>query len=136
VPGGGRFQFSDELAKDCHDIACRRLRDALVAVWGEVPDEPMVQPHVERGPAGWVLVNIARRPSDLLVVGAGRRGALARMAFAKVARYCLARAQCPVLAGPPPALARELGPGRLSWVYRHRPLTTEQILRDQRRPAA
>jgi nucleotide-binding universal stress UspA family protein len=138
-PGGaqaGRFQFSDELTKDCHGIACRRLRDALVAVWGEVPDEPMVQAHVERGPAGWVLVNIARRPGDLLVVGAGRRSALGRIAFAKVARYCLARAQCPVLAVPPPALARELGPGRLSWVYWHRPLTTEQILRDQPRPAA
>jgi nucleotide-binding universal stress UspA family protein len=93
-PGGaqaGRFQFSDELSKECHGIACRRLRDALVAVWGEVPDDPMVQPHVERGPAGWVLVSLARRPDDLLVVGAGRRGALGRMAFARVARYCVAR---------------------------------------------
>jgi hypothetical protein len=64
-PGGaqaGRFQFSDELTKDCHGIACRRLRDALVAVWGEVPDEPMVQAHVERGPAGWVLFNLLAVP--------------------------------------------------------------------------
>ena len=55
----GRFQFSDELSKECQVIACRRLRHALVAVWGEVPDDPMVQPHVEQGPTGWVLVNIA-----------------------------------------------------------------------------
>jgi Universal stress protein family len=122
--------------EECQGIACRRLRDALVAVWGEVPDDPLVQPHVERGPAGWVLVSIARRPGDLLVVGAGRRGVLARMAFAKVARYCLARAQCPVLAIPPSALARELGHGRLTWAYWHRPLTPEQILRDPHRPAA
>ena len=138
-PGGarvGRFQYPDGLAKECYGIARRKLRDALVAVWGEVPDDPMVQPHVERGPAGWVLVSIASRPGDLLVVGAGRGGALPRMAFAKVARYCLARAQCPVLAVPPPALAREIGHGRLAWMYWHRPLTTEQILRDQRRPAA
>ncbi len=138
-PGGtpaGRFPYSDPLSKDCQVIACRRLRDALVAVWGEVPDGPMIQPHVERGPAGWVLVNTACRPGDLLVLGAGRRGALARLAFARVARYCVARAQCPVLTVPPPALARELGRGRLAWAYRHRPLTTEQILRDQRRPAA
>ncbi len=138
-PGGaqaGRFQFSGELSKECQDMACRRLRDALIAVWGEVPDDPMIQPHVERGPTGWVLVNIARRPGDVLVVGAGRRGALVRMAFARVARYCVARAQCPVLAVPPSALGRELGPGRLAWVYWRRPLTTEQILRDWRRPAA
>ena len=138
APGGapaGRFQYADELRQECQGIACRLLRDALVAVWGEVPDDPMVQPHVERGPAGWVLVSIADRPDDLLVVGAGRRGALARVAFARVARYCVARAQCPVLAVPPPALARELGHGRLAWVYWHRPLTAEQILRDPHRPA-
>jgi hypothetical protein len=109
---------------------------SFAVAWGEVRDDPMVQPHVERGPAGWVLVTIARRPDDLLVVGAGRRGALPRMAFARVARYCVARAQCPVLAVPPPAVARELGPGRLAWAYRHRPLTAEQILRDPHRPAA
>jgi nucleotide-binding universal stress UspA family protein len=138
-PGGaqaGRFQYPDGLAEECQGIACRRLRDALVAVWGEVPDDPMVQPHVERGPAGWVLVSLARRPDDLLVVGAGRRGALGRMTCARVARYCVARAQCPVLAVPPSALAREIGHSRLAWAYRHRPLTTEQVLRHPRRPAA
>jgi nucleotide-binding universal stress UspA family protein len=138
-PGGaraGRFQYPDDLAKECQDMACRRLKDALVAVWGEVPDDPLVQPHVERGPAGWVLVSLACRPDDLLVVGAGRRGALARMAFVRVARYCVARAQCPVLTVPPSALACEIGHGRFTWAYWHRPLTTEQILRDPRRPAA
>jgi nucleotide-binding universal stress UspA family protein len=138
-PGGaraGRFHYSDELSKECQRMACRQLRDALVAVWGEVPDDRLVQPHVERGPAGWVLVSLACCPGDVLVVGAGRRGPLARMAFARVARYCVARAQCPVLAVPPSALARELGHGRLAWVYWHRPLTAEQVLRDPRRPAA
>jgi hypothetical protein len=96
----------------------------------------MIQPHVERGPAGWVLVNIARRPDDLLVVGAGRRGALARMVYAKVSRYCVAHAQCPVLTVPPSALARDLGHGPLARVLWHRSLTTEHILRDQGRPAA
>ena len=61
-----------------------------MAVWDEVPDDPRVQPHVERGPAGWVLVNLASRPDDVLVVGAGRRGTLGRLAFSKVGRYCLA----------------------------------------------
>ena len=78
-----------------------------------------MQPHVERGPAGWVLVNLACRPDDVLVVGAGRRGALARIAFSKVSPYCLAHAQCPVLAIPPPELARELRHGRLARVFWH-----------------
>lgn len=55
-----------------------------MAVWGEVPGDPRVQPHVERGPAGWVLVSLASRPDDVLVVGAGRRGTLGRLAFTKV----------------------------------------------------
>jgi nucleotide-binding universal stress UspA family protein len=138
-PGGDhaeRVQPSGELRMEWQNLACRRLRDALIAVWGEVPGDPLVQPQIERGPAGWVLVNLARRPGDVLVVGAGRRGALARMAFSRVSRYCLAHAQCPVLAIPPPELARELRHGRLAWAFWHRPLTPEQILRDQRKPAA
>jgi len=80
-------------------------------VWGEVPDDP-------------------------LVVGAGRRSALGRLVFSKVGRYCVAHAQCPVIATPPPELAHELRHGRLAWVFWHRSLTPEQILRDQTRPAA
>ncbi len=139
LPGGEyavRVQPPGELRQEWRNLAGRRLRDALVAVWGEVPGDPLVQPHLERGPAGWVLVNLARRPGDVLVVGAGRRGALARMAFSRVSRYCLAHAQCPVVAIPPPALARELRHARLTWVFWHRPLTPEQILRDQPKSAA
>ena len=104
-PGGDhgvRVQPSGALRQEWHSLACQRLRDALIAVWGEIPDDPLVEPHVERGPAGWVLVNLACRPGDVLIVGAGRRGRLARMAFSRVSRYCLAHAQCPVLAIPPP----------------------------------
>jgi nucleotide-binding universal stress UspA family protein len=139
LPGGDygeRVHPSGELRQVWQNLACRRLRDALIAVWGKVPDDPLLQPHVERGPAGWVLVNLACRPGDVLVVGAGRRGALARTAFSNVGRYCLAHAQCPVLAIPPPALARELAHSRLAWMFWHRPLTPEQILRDQPKPAA
>jgi nucleotide-binding universal stress UspA family protein len=137
VPGDrGRIQPASELGRACGDLACQRLREALVAVWGEVPGDPLVQPRVERGPAGWVLVNLGHRPDDVLVVGAGRRNALARLAFSKVSGYCVAHAQCPVLAVPPPALARELGRGRLARAFWRRSLTPEQVLRDQRRPAA
>jgi nucleotide-binding universal stress UspA family protein len=137
VPGDrGRIRPANELGRACWDLACQRLREALVAVWGEVPGDPLVQPHVERGPAGWVLVNLACRPDDVLVVGAGRQGVLARLPFSKVSRYCPAHAQCPVMAVPPPALARELSRSRLAWAFWRRSLTPEQVLRDQRRPAA
>jgi nucleotide-binding universal stress UspA family protein len=117
--------------------ACQRLRDALHAVWGEIPVDPLlVQPVVERGEAGPVLVSIACCPGDLLVVGAGRRGALARVIWGRVSRYCLAHADCPVLAVPPPALAGEVGHGLLGWVFWHRPLTPDQVLRDRGRTAA
>jgi len=136
LPGGDRVGPSGGLGQACRDLACQRLRDALMAVWGDVPDDPRVQPHVERGPAEWVLVNLASRPDDVLVAGAGRRGALGRLAFSKVSRYCLAHAQCPVVAIPPPALVGELGHGRLARAFWRRSLTPEQVLRDHDRPAA
>ena len=116
--------------------ACQRLQDALDAAWGEIPAGPSVEPLVERGEAGRILVSIACYPGDLLVVGAGRRCALARVISGKVSRYCLAHAHCPVLAVPPPALAEELGHGLLGWVFWHRPLTPDQVLRDRGRAAA
>jgi len=45
-------------------------------------------------------------------------------------------AQCPVLAVPPPDLARELGHSRLARVFWRRSLTLERMLGDQGRPAA
>ena len=139
LPGGDRsyrISGSRELGKACRELAGRQLQDALTAVWGEVPDDPLVQPRVERGPAGWVLVNLACRPDDVLVVAAGRRGALGRLACSRVSRYCLAHARCPVIAVPPPDLAREFGHGRLARVWWRRSLTPERVLGDQGKPAA
>lgn len=104
LPGGDRTHRiggSHELAKACQELACRQLEDAICAVWGKVPGDPLVQLRTERGPAGWVLVNLASRPGDVLVVGAGRRGPLGRLVFSRASRYCLANAQCPVMAVPP-----------------------------------
>jgi len=63
------------------------------------------------------MLELAAAPDNVLVVGAGRRGTLGRLAFSKVGRYCLAHAQCPVVAISPPALAGELGHGRLAWMF-------------------
>lgn len=116
--------------------ARQRLEDTLQLAWGEIPASPPVQPFVHRGEAGWVLVTTACRAEDLLVIGAGRHGTLARVISGKVRRYCLAHAWCPVLAVPPPALARELGHGMLGWVHWHRPITVDQILQDRGQTAA
>jgi nucleotide-binding universal stress UspA family protein len=111
--------------------ARQRLRETLRLAWGEIPTDLPVRPCEYRGEAGWVLVSAASNPGDLLVVGAGRHGRLARVISGKVSRHCLAHAQCPVLAVPPPASARDLGhrlTGRMHW---HRPLTVGQLLGDQ-----
>ena len=136
-PGGERaerIQPSGPLREESRNQACRRLRDALVAVCGEIPNDPMVEPHIERGPAGWVLVSLACQPTDVLLVGSGRRSAAGWMRSSTMTRYCLAHAQCPVLAVPPPELARELGHGRLARMLRHRSLSAEQVLGDQPSP--
>ena len=138
-PGGDHDEWipaSAELRRTCRDLARQQLRDALLAVWGEVPCDPRVQPCIERGPAGQVLVSLACCSGDVLVIGAGRRTSLTRVACSGVSRYCLAHARCPVLAVPPPALAHELRRARLWWVFWHRPLTPRQILGNQPRSAA
>jgi nucleotide-binding universal stress UspA family protein len=135
VPPGGdladRRAPSGYLRKIWAEDARQRLRETLQLAWGEIPAGPSVQPFVQRGEAGWVLVSVASCPGDLLVVGAGRHGGLARLISRKVSRHCLAHAECPVLAIPPPASARDLGhrlTGRMHW---HRPLTVGQLLREQ-----
>jgi Universal stress protein family len=129
-------QSPGELRRVWQEMACQTLRDALVAVWGEVPDDPMMQPQVERGAAGWVLVSVACRPGDVLVLGAGHHGALVRLAAWRVSWYCLAHARCPVLIVPPDALARAIGHGRLARALWRRTLTPERVLREQHGPAA
>ena len=139
VPPGGdvadRRSPCPYLRRVWAEDARQRLTDTLDAAWGGVLADPPVEPVVERGEAGWVLVSIAC-PDDLLVVGAGRRGALARVISGKVSRYCLAHARCPVLAVPPPALAHQMSHGLAGWVFWRRPLTLDQILQDRGKTAA
>ena len=132
-PGGDRAdrsQPSPELRRLWREAACKRLQTALAAAWGKMPSEPVVRPQVERGQAGWVLTSVASQPSDLLVIGAGRRGALARIASCRVNRYCVAHARCPVVLVPPPELARAVWRLRLAWTFRRRALTAEEVLRN------
>jgi DNA-binding MarR family transcriptional regulator/nucleotide-binding universal stress UspA family protein len=129
--GVGTLQPLGDLGQDCHETASRRMREALLAVWGEDPDDPLVRPSVQLGSPGPVLVSLARRPGDVLVLGAGRRDPLHRIAGRPVSRYCAARASCPVVLVPPSGLNRQGGLRRLAWQLTHRSVTPDQILGDQ-----
>lgn len=80
------------------------LSEALTSLLCTVSVERLVL----RGPTERVLLSVADRADDLLVVGTGRQGGIGRMTHGAVTRYCVAHAGCAVLAVPPPELARDL----------------------------
>jgi nucleotide-binding universal stress UspA family protein len=112
------------------NAALGRLEEAVCAAWGGAPPGLDLSLVVIRGEPGPALVGFADEPGDLLVVGAGRRGVLSRLWRGRVGRYCLRHAQCPVLAIPQPATARELGLGPGVWPWRHRGLNLDRALRE------
>jgi nucleotide-binding universal stress UspA family protein len=122
VPPGGdlaeRRHSSPYLRKIWRDDAWRRLWEAFDAGLGGVPADLHLEPQAARGETGPVLVDIANRPDDLLIIGTGRRGALGRTLHRSVGRYCLARATCPVLAVPPSPLMEEMGHRLRPWPLR------------------
>lgn len=131
-PGGDVFErrcSSAGLRRVWADAARERLTGALADAWGSVPPGLDIELVVIRGEPGPALVEVADLGSDLLVVGAGRRGMLGRIWGGRTGRYCMAHARCPVLAVPQPASARQLGLGPGAWALRHRGLTVEQALR-------
>ncbi|MEU1304111.1 universal stress protein [Streptomyces shenzhenensis] len=111
-PGGDlscrRSPAAAVLAEDWERLAGERLEAALRAVFGETGPGLPGRALVVRGVPGPVLVRTADRDTDLLVVGAGRRGLLHRGLWPSVGRHCLAHAGCPVLAVPPSPLESAL----------------------------
>jgi nucleotide-binding universal stress UspA family protein len=129
-PGGERANLrgpSRYLRQIWERDAWERLWDAVDKALGGVPPDVPTEPQVVRGEAGWVLVHAASRAQDLLVIGAGRRGAAGRLVGGKVSRYCLAHACCPVVAVPPSPLELEAGHGLHGWVVRHRGLSPREL---------
>lgn len=101
------------------DGAWQRLWQAVDLALGGVPVDLRLEPQVLRGQAGAALTATASSDGDVLVLGAGRRGALRRLTACRVGWYCLAHARCPVIAVPPADLAR-LSRGIRGWALRHR----------------
>jgi nucleotide-binding universal stress UspA family protein len=129
VPPGGdlaeRRWPAPELRTVWKRTALELLQRAIESAWAGLPGDVRVEHVIARGQAKHVLPYIASGSDDLLVIGAGAHGA-ARLWRGQVARYCLAHVTCPVLAVPPPALAG----AHWRWPFRHRVLTTDQVLRD------
>ncbi len=121
IPPGGdlaeRRHPSTYLREVWAEAARQRLVDAFEAGLGGFPADVTIEGRVERGETGPVLVDIAGKPGDLLVIGTGRRSAVGRALHKSVGRYLLAHARCPVLAVPPSALMDEVERHRL-WTRR------------------
>jgi nucleotide-binding universal stress UspA family protein len=120
-PGGelaDRRAPCEPLRATWKQAAWDRLWHAVELALGGPPADLEFAPEVVRGEAGQVLSDLARQPGDVLVIGAGKRGAL-RLTARRVSRYCLGHAHCPVIAVPPPELAAEMH-GLHGWMQRHR----------------
>ncbi|MHB9854203.1 universal stress protein [Streptomyces krungchingensis] len=104
--GARRVPAASPSVQDWQRLARERLVTALDEVFGGSPDVAL-RALVARGAPGPALVEIADHEDDLLVVGAGRRGLLHRALCSSVGRYCLAHADCAVLAVPPSPLEAE-----------------------------
>ena len=116
------------LRKVWAEAAEQRLMESIEAAWGGAPDGVAMMPTIVRGSAGEVLVGLADQPNDVIVIGAGRQGVLARIGHAGTSRYCLAHAKCPVLAVPPSALARYAGRWPRALAFRNHGLNAGEAL--------
>lgn len=93
---------------ECRAAAVERLREVLDTAFGAAKPGVTLAGLTVRGTPGAALVDTARDPDDLLVVGSGSRAPLRRLVRPSVARYCLSHATCPVLVVPPSPLQAEL----------------------------
>jgi nucleotide-binding universal stress UspA family protein len=125
LPPGGEYADrrhpSAALREVWKESARQRLRAAIGLALGGDPADLQFEAQTLRGEPGVVLVGQAGRGGDVLVIGAGRRGWPRRVLSCRVSRYCVAHADCPVLAVPPSPLAKA-GRRVLGWASRHRGL--------------
>lgn len=112
IPAGGEYSYRRApcpvLLRVWEEAARQRLAQAFDEAFGGVPPDVTVHQVVMRGKPGPVLVGLADRPDDLIVLGAGGHTVGGLALPGGVGRYCLAHARCPVLAVPPPDLLAQV----------------------------
>jgi nucleotide-binding universal stress UspA family protein len=109
-PGGDSAyrRFPPFLSEGWAREAEQRLLAAFDEGLGGPPTDVTLSPLVVRGPAGHVLVEVADRENDLLIVGKNKRGFLHRRCYGSTTAYCVARAHCAVIVVQPSQLTMEL----------------------------
>lgn len=122
-PGGesaGR-RYPPFLTEEWAEAAEQRLLTAFDEALGGAPQDLEVEPRVVRGRAGRVLVALADRDNDLLILGESHCGRLHRAWYGCAPRYCLAHAHCAVTLIPSSDLMLELGQERFlpAWRKHH-----------------
>jgi nucleotide-binding universal stress UspA family protein len=124
TPPGGEMadlRYPNPQLRACWKQAARdRLSRAISHALGGQPDGLVFRPQIVKAEAGFALTQIARKPGDVLVIGAGRQGTLRRLARGHVGRYCLAHAACPVVVVPPAETVAHVH-GLRGWMDRRRP---------------
>lgn len=122
---GGEFAYRSHpcppLLAEWKRTAHARMDAAFADGFGGYPADLRISPMVIRDEQpGRVLVQVADRPGDLLIVSTGRQGRLSRLFHGAVSRYCLAHAHCAVTAVPPsPAPSGTGGADRPARSARH-----------------
>lgn len=109
LPSGHRVpvNLADEWAAE----ADQRLLTAFDEGLGGLPADVSARPLVVRGAVGRVLVAVAERENDILVLGQRRGGVLHRAFQDSPTRYCVRHARCSVILVPPSELTVELQRG-------------------------
>lgn len=105
-PGGEavyRMAPVPDLAAQWERQARERLDAAIAGAVGALPADLKVEPLVVRAPAAWALTHLADRPDDLLVLGTGPHGRIARMLRGRVRRAAALRSEAPLLLVSPVA---------------------------------
>ncbi|HEY1489190.1 MAG TPA: universal stress protein [Micromonosporaceae bacterium] len=77
------------------------VANAFALALGGVPEHLEMRVVAPQGTPGWAILEQVERADDLVVIGAPRRGQFDPRG-ARVARYCVRRARCPVLIVPAP----------------------------------
>lgn len=113
---GSRNGLGPAALAECRAAAVESLREVLDTAFGDTAFGAAkagvtLAGLTVRGTAGAALVDTARDPEDLLVVGTGSRAPLRRLVRPSVARYCLAHAGAAPCGGstapitrPPPSI--------------------------------